>query len=80
MKLNYTPEDLNLLEQIEHDADLLADKIFKLATREKIESFRLSLGTIHNSLRKASVTSGNVIDRIHYLAETAPNTGLQNNR
>ena len=74
MKLEYNSEDIKLLKDIEVQASKFAAQIFDLAIREKIESFRISLSSIHNSLMKSCITAGNVIDRINYLNEnSSPN-------
>ena len=66
---HFSQEDIQLLEEIEHQSNLLGDRIFDLAAKAKIESFAVSLGSICNHLNRAAVSAGNVIDRIKYLEE-----------
>ena len=78
MQINdhFSEEDIQLLVEIEHQSNLLGDRVFDLAAKAKIESFALSLGSICNHLNRAAVAAGNVIDRIKYLEQVSGDGSL----
>lgn len=65
-----TQEDLKVLSDIQMHASLYADLCVDLIKKEKIESFALSLGSVHNALRRAARDAQNIIDRVNYLEQT----------
>ena len=67
IELSLTEQDVNQLADIQVTANLYADLVVDMIKREKIESFALALGAVHNALRRAAMDSQNVRERVAYL-------------
>ena len=70
MKLDLDQRDLKTLSDIEMTTSLYADLVVDMIKKQKIESFALVLGSIHNALRKAAADAKNVLDRVEFLRKS----------
>ena len=59
--------DLKVLSDLQMHCSLAADLVVDMIKKERVQSAALTLGSVHNSLRKAAMDSQNLIDRTKYL-------------